>query len=62
MERPTVSVPAPLLDLTANKSLSLRTFLEVRIRFFHIFSEGEDIGLFITLVPKVYNNIFLFVG
>ncbi len=24
--------------------------------------EERDIGLFITLVPKVYNNVFLFVG
>ena len=24
--------------------------------------EGGDIGLFITPVPKVYNNVFLFVG
>ena len=24
--------------------------------------EGGDIGLFILLVPKVFNNIFLFVG
>ena len=25
-------------------------------------SEGGNIGLFITLVPKVYNNVFLFVS
>ena len=24
--------------------------------------EGGDIGLFIILVPKVYNNVFQFVG
>ena len=24
--------------------------------------EGGDIGLFITLVPKFYNNVFLFLG
>ena len=24
--------------------------------------EGGDNGLFATLVPKVYNNVFLFVG
>ena len=26
------------------------------------YREGGDIGLFITLVPKVYNSAFLFVG
>ena len=28
----------------------------------YIFKEGGDNGLFIALVPKVFNNVFLFVG
>ncbi len=51
-----------ILNAYFSREKSIKSAKEIYSHFFQREREDLDHGLFIALVPKFYNNVFLFVG